>query len=56
MTNNALNELYILTYDIQNVYITVLCREKIWTFAGPEFGEEEGILMLVKMALYGKNA
>ena len=39
--------------DIQNAYLTALCREKIWTFAGQEFGEEEGTLMPVKMALYG---
>ena len=38
---------------IQNTYLTALCRENIWTFAGPEFGEEEGTLMLVKMALSG---
>ena len=49
----ALNELDILACDIQNVYLTSLFREKIWTFVGPEFGEEEGTLMLVKVSLYG---
>ena len=53
LTIAALNELDILACDIQNAYLTALCRENIWTFAGPEFGEEEGTLMLVKMALYG---
>ena len=53
LTIAELNELDILACDIQNKYLTELCREKMWTFAGPEFGEEEGTLMLVKMALYG---
>ena len=48
MIISALNKLDILAYDIQNAYLTALCIEKIWTFAGPEFGEEEGTLMLVK--------
>ena len=30
-----------------------MCREKIWIRAGPEFGSEEGTIMIVKMALYG---
>ena len=34
----ALNGLSILGCDIQNTYLTVPCREKIWTTAGPEFG------------------
>ena len=49
----ALNGLDILTCDIQNAYLTAECREKIYTIAGPEFGSEEGSVMLVKMALYG---
>ena len=53
LTILALNNLDILACDIQNAYLTSLYREKIWTFAGPEFVEEEGTLMLVKMALYG---
>ena len=53
LTIAALNELDILAWDIHKAYLTALCREKIWTFAGPEFGEEEGTLILVKMALYG---
>ena len=49
----AFNELDLLACDIQNEYLTAKCREKIWTIAGPEFGSEEGSLMIVKMALYG---
>ena len=44
----ALNELVIIFCDIYNTYLTELCRENIWTFAGPEFGEEEGTLILCK--------
>ena len=53
LTIAALNDLYILACDIQNAYLTALCREKIWTRVGPEFGSEEGTIMIVKMALYG---
>ena len=49
----ALNELDILSCDIQNAYLTAECREKIYTVAGPEFGSEEGSVMIVRMALYG---
>ena len=53
LTVAALNGLDILACDIQNAYLTAKCREKIWTIAGPEFGGEQGSMMLVKMALYG---
>ena len=29
------------------------CQEKIWTYAGLEFGSERGQLMIIKKALYG---
>ena len=53
LTIAALNGLDILACNIQNKYLTVLCRENIWTFAGPEFGEEEGTMMLVKCHYMG---
>ena len=56
MTVAALNDLDILACNIQNAYLTAKCREKMWTIAGPEFGAEEGTLMIVKMALYGLNS
>ena len=49
----ALNNLDLLACDIQNAYLMAGCREKIFTRAGPEFGSEQGELMVVKMALYG---
>ena len=53
LTIAALNDLDILACDIQNEYLTVLCRENVWTRAGPEFGSEEGTIMIVNVALYG---
>ena len=35
LTIAALNKLDILACDIQNAYLTALCREKLWTFVGP---------------------
>ena len=49
----ALNDLQIFAADIGNAYLNAPCREKIWTVAGPEFGTDQGSVMLVKRALYG---
>lgn len=49
----SLNELEVLVCDIQNAYLTADCREKIYFIAGPEFGSEQGSIMIVKKALYG---
>ena len=53
LTIAALNDLKILACDIQNAYLTAKCRELIWTVAGPEFGSEQGKIMIVVQALYG---
>jgi len=53
LTIAALNDLKVLSCDIQNAYLTAKCREKIYTRAGPEFGSEQGSLMLIVRALYG---
>ena len=42
-----------MAYDIQNVYLIANCREKIGTYAGPEFGSERGQPMIIRKALYG---
>ena len=49
----ALNGLQVMACDIQNTYLTANCHEKIWTYAGPEFGSECGQPMIIKKALYG---
>ena len=53
LTIAALNALSVMACDIQNAYLTAECRERIWTPAGPEFGSESGLVMVVKKALYG---
>ena len=53
LTIAALNELKVLSCDIQNSFLTAKTREKIWTRAGPEFGSDEGKIMIVVRALYG---
>jgi hypothetical protein len=49
----AHNNLDVVACDIQNAYLTADCHEKIYTFAGTEFGSEKGSIMIVKKALYG---
>jgi hypothetical protein len=49
----ARNGLDMMTADIQNAYLHALCREKIWTIAGPEFGSNEGSVMIIVRALFG---
>ena len=49
----VLNRLQVMACDIQNAYLTANCCEKIWTYAGPEFGSERGQPMIIKKALYG---
>ena len=53
LTIAALNDLKVLTCDIQNAYLRAKCREKIWTIAGPDFGSNQGKIMIVVRALYG---
>ena len=49
----ALNELDLQSADIENAYLTAPCREKVWTRAGPEFGDDEGKALIIIKALYG---
>jgi Reverse transcriptase (RNA-dependent DNA polymerase) len=49
----ALNNLKLLSSDIQNAYLTADCHERIYCIAGPEFGSESGSIMVIKKALYG---
>ena len=48
----ALNDLDVLSCDIQNAYLTAPCQEKFWTRADPEFGSDAGKPMLIIRALY----
>ena len=53
LTISALNDLQVMSCDIQNAYMMADCREKIWMYTGPEFGSEHGSIMFVRKALYG---
>ena len=53
LTAAALNDLKVLSADIENAYLTAPCREKYWTRGGPEFGSLEGEVFIVRRALYG---
>lgn len=53
LTIAALNDLELFACDIGNAYLNASCREKLWTVAGPEFGSENGSVMLIVRALYG---
>ena len=56
LTIAALNNLQVMSCDIQNMYLTATCHEKIWMYAGPEFGSEKGSIMLIREVLYGLNS
>jgi len=49
----ALNDLDILGADVQNAYINARTDEKVYTTAGPEFGENAGRPAIIVRALYG---
>jgi hypothetical protein len=51
-----LNNMKVMTADIQNAYLTAPCREKIWCKAGREFeafGIQHNTPLLIVRALYG---
>ena len=56
LTIAALNDLKVLSCDIQNAYLTVDFRENMWTIAGPEFGSDQGKIILMVRVLYGINS
>ena len=47
------DNLQILCGDIGNAFITADCMEKVYSRAGPEFGDKEDAILLFKKALYG---
>jgi len=50
----ALHEdLKLISGDIGNAFIQADTNEKIYTIAGPEFGEKEGSVVIIKKSLYG---
>ncbi len=53
LTMAVLNALKVMTADINNTYITVPNKEKIWTLFCPEFGRDKGHKAVVVRSLYG---
>ena len=49
----ALNDVDLLATDIGNAYFNAEPREKVYTTAGPEFGELQGCPVLIVRAFYG---
>jgi hypothetical protein len=50
----ALNDFEMLSPDVQNAYLNAPTKEKIYTIAGPEFGQgKEGQPVMIVRALYG---
>jgi hypothetical protein len=50
----ALNNINLLSTDIGNAYLNASPKEKVYTTAGPEFGQEyQGRSVLIVRALYG---
>jgi Reverse transcriptase (RNA-dependent DNA polymerase) len=50
----ALNDLDILTVDVQGAYLNAPCRERVHTICGDEFGREyKGRIAVIVKALYG---
>ena len=56
-TSNPINDtrlydLEVLAADVDNVFLTTPCRDKVWKRAGPEFVIREGKVLIFKQALY----
>jgi Reverse transcriptase (RNA-dependent DNA polymerase) len=50
----ALNDLNIMSADIQGAYLNAPCKERVYTQCGPEFGPDNvGRIALITKALYG---
>ena len=49
----ALNDLDVLSSDVQNAYLNAPPREKAWFRAGSKFGQYEGRVVVIIRALYG---
>jgi hypothetical protein len=39
--------------DVRNAFITAPCMEKVYSIAGPEFGQRSGSMVVLRKALYG---
>ena len=51
-----LNQLELWGSDIGNAYLEAKTKEKLFIIAGPEFGNLQGLLLVMKKALYGTRS
>ena len=56
LTYAALNNLKVMTSDIQNAYLTAPSSQKLWTTCGREFGADYKKRAIVTRALYGNKS
>ena len=49
----ALNDLDILTANLEGAYLNAECKERLYTKCGPEFGENQGRYAIIVRAIYG---
>jgi hypothetical protein len=49
----ALNNIDIMSCDLENAYLNAPCREKIWFEGGFECGEDQGKVCVVVHTVYG---
>lgn len=49
----ALNDLDIMSCDLENAYLNAKCKEKIWFEGGIECGADQGKVLIVVHTLYG---
>ena len=49
----ALNDIDILSVDLENAYLNAPCREKIWFEGSIECGEDQGKVCVIVQLLYG---
>jgi hypothetical protein len=52
----ALNDLNVLSADLQNAYLNANCHEKIYVVGGPELDSNQGCVFIFCKALYGLKA
>ena len=53
---SALNELAVISCDIEKAYLNTPCRDKIWCEAGMEFGSDRVKVLKVIKALYSPKS
>jgi hypothetical protein len=49
----ALNNIDIMSCDLENAYLNAPCQEKIWFEGGIECGDDQGKVCVVVCSLYG---